>query len=44
LAEGFEFKGEVYGSLSAVARAVTGSHCNGYHFFRDALNGQGGEK
>jgi hypothetical protein len=40
LADGFEFGGEVYSSLSAVARAITGSHCNGYHFFRDALNGQ----
>jgi hypothetical protein len=42
LTDGFEFDGQVYGSLSAVARAVTGSHCNGYLFFRDALNGQGG--
>jgi hypothetical protein len=40
LADGFEYDGEVYSSLSAVARAITGSHCNGYHFFRDALNGQ----
>jgi hypothetical protein len=44
LADGFEFEGQVYASLSAVARAVTGSHCNGYHFFRDALNGQGDER
>jgi hypothetical protein len=41
LADGFEFDGQVYGSLSAVARAITGSHCNGYLFFRDALNGRG---
>jgi hypothetical protein len=34
LAEGFEYAGEVYASLSAVAKAVTGSHCNGYLFFR----------
>ncbi len=34
LAEGFEFEGEVYKSLSAVAKAITGQHCNGYHFFR----------
>ena len=33
----FEYQGEVYKSLSAVAKAITGSHCNGYHFFR--LNG-----
>jgi hypothetical protein len=43
LDDGFEFEGQRYGSLSAVARALTGSHCNGYHFFRAALNGQGGE-
>src|SRR5688500_12863296 len=30
---GFEFEGEKYKSLSAVARAVTGQHWNGYHFF-----------
>lgn len=34
LAEGFEYAGAVYGSLSAVAKAVTGSHCNGFLFFR----------
>jgi hypothetical protein len=34
LAAGFEFEGEAYKSLSAVAKAVTGQHCNGYHFFR----------
>jgi hypothetical protein len=33
LAEGFAFEGEVYASLSAVARAITGSHCNGFLFF-----------
>ncbi len=30
----FEFEGEVFGSLSAVAKKVTGGHCNGFHFFR----------
>jgi Protein of unknown function (DUF2924) len=39
LAGGFEYAGEVYASLSAVAKAVTGSHCNGYLFFR--LTGKG---
>jgi len=39
LAEGFEFEGQVYGSLSAVARAVTGSHCNGFLFFHLTANG-----
>jgi hypothetical protein len=34
LANGFEFEGEVYKSLSAVAKAITGSHVNGYAFFR----------
>ena len=34
LAGGFEYAGEVYLSLSAVAKAVTGSHCNGFLFFR----------
>jgi hypothetical protein len=34
LADGFEFEGQVYKSLSAVAKAITGTHCNGYHFFR----------
>ncbi len=30
---GFEHDGQVYSSLTAVARAITGSHWNGYHFF-----------
>jgi hypothetical protein len=34
LPHGFDFEGEVYKSLSAVAKAITGQHCNGYHFFR----------
>lgn len=34
LPKGFEFEGDVYKSLSAVAKAITGQHCNGYHFFR----------
>ena len=33
LAGGFEYAGAVYGSLSAVAKAVAGSHCNGFLFF-----------
>ena len=33
LAEGFEWCGQRYGSLSAVAKAITGSHCNGFAFF-----------
>jgi Protein of unknown function (DUF2924) len=34
LTNGFEYEGEVYKSLSAVAKVVTGSHCNGFAFFR----------
>ena len=34
LAHGFECNGQVYPSLSAVAKAITGSHCNGFLFFR----------
>jgi hypothetical protein len=34
LASGFAFQGKIFSSLSAVAKAITGSHCNGYHFFR----------
>lgn len=33
LDEGFEWDGQKFKSLSAVAKAVTGSHWNGYHFF-----------
>ena len=33
LPDGFDYQGEVYRSLSAVAKAVTGTHWNGYHFF-----------
>ncbi len=34
LKDGFEFEGREYPSLSAVAKAITGSHCNGFLFFR----------
>ena len=33
LPDGFEFEGERFKSLSALANQITGSHCNGYHFF-----------
>jgi hypothetical protein len=42
LADGFEFEGKFYDSLSAVARAITGSHCNGYSFFQ--LGQRGGRR
>ena len=39
LADGFVWEGERYKSLSAVAKAVTGKHWNGYHFFNLRKNG-----
>ncbi len=33
LSNGFEYEGTRYRSLSAVAKAITGSHWNGYRFF-----------
>lgn len=33
LADGFEFEGERFRSLSAVARKITGTHVNGFRFF-----------
>jgi Protein of unknown function (DUF2924) len=38
LTEGFAYGGRVYASLSAVAKAITGSHTNGFLFFRNTLN------
>jgi hypothetical protein len=40
LTQGFEFEGTRYPSLSAVAKAVTGCHCNGFLFFRLARQGE----
>ncbi len=42
LADGFEFEGRRYRSLTAVAKAVTGKHWNGYHFF--GLRAKGGAR
>ena len=36
LPNGFDYEGELYRTLSAVAKAVTGMHWNGYHFFQIA--------
>ncbi len=33
LERGFDFEGEIYPSLSAIAKRVTGSHWNGLYFF-----------
>ena len=38
LTDGFAYAGTVYPSLSAVAKVITGTHTNGYHFFRNTLN------
>jgi hypothetical protein len=40
VADGFEFEGEFYKSLSAVAKKITGSHWNGFKFFN--LQSEGG--
>jgi hypothetical protein len=40
LPKGFEFEGVVYRTLSAAAKAITGSHTNGFLFF--GLLGKGG--
>ncbi|WP_261360393.1 DUF2924 domain-containing protein [Gemmata massiliana] len=34
LAAGFEYDARTFPSLSAAAKAVTGSHGNGFHFFK----------
>jgi len=38
LTEGFAYAGRIYPSLSAVAKTITGSHTNGFLFFRNTLN------
>jgi hypothetical protein len=40
LPDGFAFEGTTYSSLSAVAKAITGSHCSGHHFFRLTPKGE----
>jgi len=40
LDHGFACDGQVYRSLSAVAKAVTGSHCSGHFFFGLTTKGQ----
>ena len=42
LTKGFEFDGKEYPSLSAVAKAATGSHFNGFLFFK--LPSKGGAR
>ncbi|HWA97842.1 MAG TPA: DUF2924 domain-containing protein [Pirellulales bacterium] len=40
LNDGFEYHGERFKSLSAVAKVITGSHCNGFAFFELAKEGK----
>jgi hypothetical protein len=42
LEKGFAYQDQVFPSLSAVAKAVTGSHCNGFLFFK--LNAKRGKE
>jgi len=42
LDDGFECEGERYKSLTAVVKAITGKHWNGFHFF--GLRQQGGKQ
>jgi hypothetical protein len=42
LRHGFEYDDQIYKSLSAVAKAITGSHTSGFLFFRPALAGREG--
>jgi len=41
LPRGFEYEGEVYRTLSAVAKQITGAHWNGYYFFGLCTKGHG---
>ena len=43
LDDGFEWNGQTFGSLSAVAKTITGTHCSGPAFFGLARrrNGEG---
>jgi Protein of unknown function (DUF2924) len=41
LSDGFEFEGQRYASLTAVARAITGTHTSGFLFF--GLTAKGGK-
>ena len=41
LADGFEYQGRPYGSLSAIARAITGTRWNGWVFFGIRRSGTG---
>jgi hypothetical protein len=40
LTDGFECDGKVYSSLSSLAKEITGSHCNGFAFFKLTKGGK----
>lgn len=40
LEHGLEFEGQIFKSLSAVAKHITGNHCDSYLFFRLPGGGQ----
>ena len=42
LENGFEYDRAIYKTLSALAKKITGQHCNGYHFFN--LNKKEGKR
>lgn len=44
LPDGFEYKGETYRSLTGIAEEITGSHWNGYNFFKLDKGGNGNGK
>jgi hypothetical protein len=44
LEDGFEYEGLRYRTLSSVAKAITGSHLNGYAFFGLAQRRRANEK
>jgi hypothetical protein len=40
LAHGFEYQDQIFKSLSAAAKFITGQHCSGFHFFRIGKEGE----
>ena len=43
LSQGFQYQGRVFSSLSALAKEITGSHCNGFWFFQLGRHAKGGQ-
>ena len=43
LAHGFEHQGQFFLSLSAIANKITGTHCNGFWFFKLGRCAKGGQ-